>query len=952
MNKARALAGSMDQVFSSLSNGLILYAIAVVATVDDFGKISLLFTLLAAATGFLRGALGTPLLLKAASGEESIRREAGHATAAALMSAVAVALAVLVTGVLLGAGPESVLVAVSAPIVLTQDVLRYVAITSGRPQLAALWDGVWCIGSLAFLVLTWFSIPWLNTIVLVAGWSLLAFIALVFMELRLLVAPLFKGFTAWLRDGWEHRVRYGADVGLEQVSVFVVLVLSAAIVEASASGALRGATAVLAPIAIIVSAVPLVVIPESKRAGMSSSDTWATLTRIALVTSVLAAGSGFVISILPDGIGRLILGDTFELTRSIVILIALQYTVGVWNSAVSTYLRSQNRSREVLWLKLMYIVVTLSAVFIAAWWLRSAAGIAAALATATTFNAAATLLLIAPWAEDAKGAAPKGTAVKSTRGLERERRELMARLRHVDSGDVVYRRLRRVTERDDALNGLLGVGVALVLGVVIPAVTIESTDSPDGYTWLGPLGLAVLAASRLAWLMMAGQRRLFEMTFWVFTYVFMGLAPLAQIRDGSWPPTVPRADWDVVNQITLLVAIGCVAFLLGTSLESIVARRRSTRQVGQPEATGDTPRFSISWPRLLVFSLGTIAFNIYYLAHVGVIQFLKSRDQAFEAYDVIWRPGSFGILVRAATYMSLLVAFVALVRWRREAKVAVSRGGSVGVGTLRLNLLLAVVVGLLLANSMNPISNARYLSGTAILAAAAALGLFATVRRYRIMTLGFVLGMVFIFPMADAFRYSSEAEFKSTNPLDSLLSADYDSFAQIGNGLLVAARDGIVPGKQFLGVLVWWFPRTAWPEKPVDTGIYIANGRGYPFTNLSSPLWIEIFLNGGWVLLVVVMFVIGYGIHRWDTRIDGELQRFGSPGVLSCILPFYTLILLRGSLLQAMSYFMLIVVFALMVRAYRSPREIMEDSSSVPATLKIPKPPKVSGNPRALVGVR
>ena len=197
---------------------------------------------------------------------------------------------------------------------------------------------------------------------------------------------------------------------------------------------------------------------------------------------------------------------------------------------------------------------------------------------------------------------------------------------------------------------------------------------------------------------------------------------------------------------------------------------------------------------------------------------------------------------------------------------------------------------------MNPISTARYLSGTAMLAVATAFGLFATRLRFRVTACAFLAGMLLIFPLADAFRYSGQAELKSTNPIQSLLSADFDSFAQLMNGYLVAARDGIVPGKQFSGVLLFWVPRTLWTAQTVDTGEYIANGRGYCFTNLSAPLWIEFYLNGGWLLLAVGMFALGFALHRWDTRLNAQLDLDRMPGLVGCILPFYLMILLRGSL--------------------------------------------------------
>jgi len=119
--------------------------------------------------------------------------------------------------------------------------------------------------------------------------------------------------------------------------------------------------------------------------------------------------------------------------------------------------------------------------------------------------------------------------------------------------------------------------------------------------------------------------------------------------------------------------------------------------------------------------------------------------------------------------------------------------------------------------------------------------------------------------------------------------------------------------KQFAGVLLFWVPRTLWTTKPVDTGGYIAAGRGYSFTNLSAPLWIEFYLNGSWLLLAVGMFALGFALHRWDTRLNAELTFHRMPGLIGCILPFYLMILLRGSLLQAAVFLACVVAFSAFV---------------------------------------
>jgi hypothetical protein len=259
------------------------------------------------------------------------------------------------------------------------------------------------------------------------------------------------------------------------------------------------------------------------------------------------------------------------------------------------------------------------------------------------------------------------------------------------------------------------------------------------------------------------------------------------------------------------------------------------------------------------------------------------------------------------------VAFIALMRFRIEAKRACLSGDIVSPTVMGVNTAMIVLIGLLLANTMNPLSNARQFAGTAMLAVATAFGLFATKPRFRIASCGFLAGMFVIFPLADAFRFSHNAELKATNPIQALLSPDFDSFGEMMNGYLVGAREGIVPLKQLSGVVFFWVPRTIWAQKPVDTAEYIADGRGYSFTNLSSPLWIEFYLNGSWVLLAVAMFALGFGLHRWDTRLDAQFDVYRVPGLLGCILPFFLMIVLRGPLLHAATYLLFILGFSAFV---------------------------------------
>ncbi|WP_216099691.1 hypothetical protein, partial [Curtobacterium sp. MMLR14_002] len=134
-------------------------------------------------------------------------------------------------------------------------------------------------------------------------------------------------------------------------------------------------------------------------------------------------------------------------------------------------------------------------------------------------------------------------------------------------------------------------------------------------------------------------------------------------------------------------------------------------------------------------------------------------------------------------------------------------------------LLLLLVTAATLLLVVNPISSARYAIGTVYLAILAAVGVWGTLRRYRVVGLSTLGALFFLFPIASTFRNSLDTKVSLKNPLESLLSGDFDSFNQINNTVYFVASKGITWGDQLLGVVFFWVPRALWPDKAIDTGV-------------------------------------------------------------------------------------------------------------------------------------
>lgn len=402
LRRLRAVSGVLDQLFSSIGNGVIIFAVAVVSPPQQFGHIAILMTALVAVMGCLRGALGTPLLLKADQSRERIRREGSYALAISFMVGPPLAATIIVFGSDLGIA--ALFLGIASPFVLAQDVLRYVAIAEGRPYVAALWDGIWCAGSFALLVLSWSGYKFVTASVLLGGWGLLAAIAFLGLLIDLRVLPRSHGSLAWIRAGLQHRIRYGVDAGLEQVTILAVLTIVSTLTTTSLAAALRGATALLAPIGMFGNAVQLIVIPESTRQSSQPKAVWRVMLRIAIISAFVTSLGGFILCMLPTRIGFFLLGDSWELSQRILPVTVLEYVAACFAVALAIFLRTFNRSADALALRIALMVAVISGATLTAVVFQNAIGVAIGIAMASVLVTGIAFAWFTPWQPRARAA--------------------------------------------------------------------------------------------------------------------------------------------------------------------------------------------------------------------------------------------------------------------------------------------------------------------------------------------------------------------------------------------------------------------------------------------------------------------------------------------------------------------------------------------------------------------
>lgn len=132
------------------------------------------------------------------------------------------------------------------------------------------------------------------------------------------------------------------------------------------------------------------------------------------------------------------------------------------------------------------------------------------------------------------------------------------------------------------------------------------------------------------------------------------------------------------------------------------------------------------------------------------------------------------------------------------------------------------------------------------------LQLFPILWKKNVFVLALVFGLLVVFPFLNNFRYfDSNTDFKLSLNFDQFLELHFDSFSMFMRVL----KDNIVTyGRQLLGVLLFWVPRSFWPNKPVGSGHFVSETTNLGFGNISMPFFAEGYINFG--LLGIILFTV------------------------------------------------------------------------------------------------
>lgn len=421
-----------------------------------------------------------------------------------------------------------------------------------------------------------------------------------------------------------------------------------------------------------------------------------------------------------------------------------------------------------------------------------------------------------------------------------------------------------------------------VVGAVAIAFLGATTVLPRP-TVAGFLGLAVVAVclAALYRVTVAGSFAPVAVTFWAFVTVWVGFAPLLQIRDRRLPwPDFPLDQHYVTAQVILLFAV--TAFLVGYT-------RRAALSPAPCTVTPD--RFRVTVEKAIVVTAIAAVMAVACLPWTGglAVRF-TTRDGLQRAIEQAGlRDGQdlalLGLLSILPAATSVVALLLCLLCWR-------NRSPAHRRARLILAVATAVAVGLNLIYN-NPLTANRFASFSVMLAAALTLFRFDRQRWRALFSVGMLLGLAVVYPLANLFR-NDRSRGNLRLGLDAYYTWDFDGFQQTVNGVYHVTIHGHTWGHHLISALFFWIPRSLWEGKAIPAGNVVAAGRGYEFQNLALPFWAEVFVEFSLVGVVVLFFWYG----RLARRLDRWMNRPGADLAIALTVIFAAcqIGLLRGPL--------------------------------------------------------
>jgi len=377
----------------------------------------------------------------------------------------------------------------------------------------------------------------------------------------------------------------------------------------------------------------------------------------------------------------------------------------------------------------------------------------------------------------------------------------------------------------------------------------------------------------------------------LFIFTFLGLAPFVQYLTNS----LSFGSFDVITDkdilfANILIIVWIMFYFVGYYTKSLHFLRGNLfhKFLNHP----------VSYKNLkLAFFISIIA--LLYLYKLGT--FLKWTRASYESIIFSYNTSKaliIAIFVRGIPLVTLGGYLLMLDRIKRKKQI----------GALIITVLILLNIFL-----NNPLAAPRYWTSTIFMGFIVIL-LGKKIKTGAFLTFCLIIALLIVIPLLDVGRYNlsnidAVRAIKFTNPTNFLKSANFDAYANIIHTMHYMQENGETWGRQLLGSIFFFIPRTIWLNKPVGSGHIVAKYFNFPNFNISSPLQAEALINFGVIGIPIFAMIFGRILRSGDDCYKNRIKQLrinpNSLAFIDVIYPFwlgFVFFISRGDLMSSFAY--------------------------------------------------
>jgi len=388
--------------------------------------------------------------------------------------------------------------------------------------------------------------------------------------------------------------------------------------------------------------------------------------------------------------------------------------------------------------------------------------------------------------------------------------------------------------------------------------------------WDAKISIANIALSILfiAYSLSTRTPQLIMAFFWVFQFIFFGMCGLFSQIDPFPYYLIQTSSQKFLTLASIITLIAQVSIILG----QLIANSRAVYLSDLESDLSINNFFQITKRIYFVLKLYLIAcpFIIYQLGGPRFL-FRRVRFRNFEQNLTI----SVNSILETLLYVPPIICLIFL--------IFISFSASVSKFSLTIIFIWIIFLS-------NPLANPRQLTLFLIMPL-----ITIYLRNHFKLSLIFFIALPFVLTYSAGFVNRYTGNFQTPNLTILSRNGDFDAFPQLANGLQLISQGEFPIFRQIIASVLFFVPRTIFPNKPSDTGVELAKLLGLKFQNLSAPWILEVYVNARTIGTVTIGIAIGIYLTSMDLRSKFNLKSF----VVSSITSGFLFIVLRGSLLQA-----------------------------------------------------